>query len=63
MQSGCYSNTNADRMFYQYGMDKNNKIIDSYIIVSQVYDDIRHNSFKSYHKKLLLSTLLAYLVR
>jgi hypothetical protein len=51
MRSGSYSNTNTDRIFYQYGMDTNNKIIDPYLIVSQIYNDIIHNSLKSKHKK------------
>jgi hypothetical protein len=44
-------------------MDSNKKIIDSYLIVSQVYNDIIHNSLKSNNKKILLTTLLAFLVR
>jgi hypothetical protein len=32
-----------DRIFFQYGTDMNNKIIDLYLIVSQVYNDIIHN--------------------
>jgi hypothetical protein len=41
-------------MFYQYGTDTNNKIIDTYltvITVSQVYNIIIHDSLKSNHKK------------
>jgi hypothetical protein len=51
MRSGCYSNTNTDRMFFQYETDMNNKIIDLYLIVSQPYNDIIHNSLKFNHKK------------
>jgi hypothetical protein len=66
------SNTNAERMLFkyecgldvfQYGTDMNNKIIDLYLIVSQVYNDIIHNSLKSSNKKKILTTFLAFLVR
>jgi hypothetical protein len=36
---------------FQYETDMNNKIIDSYLIVSQVYNDIIQNSLKSINKK------------
>jgi hypothetical protein len=51
IRSGCYLNTNMDRMFFQYETDTNNKIIDLYLIVSQLYNDIIHNSLKFNHKK------------
>jgi hypothetical protein len=51
MWSGFYLNKNTDRMFFQYGKDANNKIIDLYIIVSQVYNYIIHNSLKSDNNK------------
>jgi hypothetical protein len=55
---------NMDRLFYQYVMDTNNKVINSYLIVSQLYNNIIHNSLKSNHrKKILLTTLLVFLVR
>jgi hypothetical protein len=57
------TDTNTNQMFYQYGTDTNNKIIDSYLIVSQVYNDIIYNSSKSNHKKILLTNLLAFVVR
>jgi hypothetical protein len=60
MRIWILSNTNAKRMLFeyeygsdvfQYEMDSNNKIVDSYLIVSQVYSDIIHNSLKSNNKK------------
>jgi hypothetical protein len=48
--------------FFQYETDTNKKIIDLYLIVSEVYNDIIHNSLKS-NKKILLTTFLAFLVR
>jgi hypothetical protein len=36
---------------FQYEKDTNNKIIDLYLIVSQVYNDIIHNSLNSNNKK------------
>jgi regulatory protein YycH of two-component signal transduction system YycFG len=63
MQIWILSNTNMDRIFFQYGTDTNNKILDLYLIVSQVYNDIIHNSLKSNSKKILLTILLAFLVR
>jgi hypothetical protein len=56
-------NMDADRMFSQFGTDTNNKIIDSYLIVCQVYNDIIHNILKFNHKKYDLSTLLVLCVR
>jgi hypothetical protein len=50
MQSGCYSNTIMDKMFYQYRMDMNNKEIYLYLVLSQVYNDIIHNSLKSNYR-------------
>jgi hypothetical protein len=55
-------NTNTDQMFFQYETDTNNKIIDLYLIVSQVYNDIIHNSLKFNNNKKL-TTLVAFLVR
>jgi hypothetical protein len=38
---------------FQYETDTNNKIIELYLIVSQLYNDIIHNSLKFNHKKIL----------
>jgi hypothetical protein len=38
-------------MLYQYGTDTNNKVIDLYITVIQMYNDIIHNSLRSNHRK------------
>jgi hypothetical protein len=51
---------NAERMLFEYKYisnifeyetDMNNKIIDSYLIVSQVYNDVIHNRLKSNNEK------------
>jgi hypothetical protein len=63
MRNGSYSNTNTNRIFFQYETYMNNKIIDLYLIVSQLYNDIIHNRLKFNHKKLLLTSLLAFLIR
>jgi hypothetical protein len=56
----CYSNTNTNRIFFQYRTDTNNKVIDLYLIVSEVYNDIVYNSLKCNNKKILLTTLLTF---
>jgi hypothetical protein len=48
-------------MFYQFETDTNNKVIDSYVIASQVYNDIIQNGLKSNQgKKILFTTLLFF---
>jgi hypothetical protein len=42
---------NTDQMFYQYEMDTNNKIIDLYLIVTELYNNIIHNRLKFNYKK------------
>jgi hypothetical protein len=53
----------TDQMFYQSGTDTKNKVIELYLIVSQVYNDKIHNSLKSNHRKIFLTKLLVFLVR
>jgi hypothetical protein len=48
--------------FFQFKIDKNNLMIDLYLIVSQLYNDIIHNIFKLNHKKIHVTTLLVILV-
>jgi hypothetical protein len=43
--------------------EKYEKVIDSYLIVSQLYSDITHNTFKFNHRKIHLTTLLVVLVK
>jgi hypothetical protein len=62
MRSGCYSNRNTDRIIYQYGADTNSKVIDSYLIVSQVYTML-YAIVSPIIEKRLLSNLVVFLVR
>jgi hypothetical protein len=47
----CYSNTNTNRIFFQYRTYTNDIVIDLYLIVSEVYNDIIHNSLKCNNNK------------
>jgi hypothetical protein len=60
MRIRILSDMNTERMLFEseYGSDvlsiwtyMNNKIIDTYLTVSQVYNIIIHDSLKSNHKK------------
>jgi hypothetical protein len=46
----------VDQMFPQSETDTDNKILDLYLIASQVYNDIIYNSFKFNHRKICLTT-------
>jgi hypothetical protein len=50
-------------MLSQFETDTNNKTLNLYLIVSQVYNGMIYNSFKINHKEISLNTLLVYLVR
>jgi hypothetical protein len=56
-----YSKTNTDRMFYQYETDMNNKVTDSYLLVSQVYNDIIHNGLMSNDRKNIFDHFASFL--
>jgi hypothetical protein len=42
MRSGCCSNANADQIYFEFKTDTNKQIVDSHLIVSQLYNDIIH---------------------
>jgi hypothetical protein len=46
---------------YQFEMDTNNKIIEPYLILGQVYNNIIHNSFKFKDWKYDLTTFFNFL--
>jgi hypothetical protein len=63
MRSRCYSNTDADSIVPQFGMDTINKIVHLHFIVSHVYNNIMHNNFTFNRRKIHLTTLLVFFIR
>jgi hypothetical protein len=51
---------NADHMFSQFRMDTKNKIIDSYLIVSQVCTDIIHHNLSLVIKKNMFDHFVTF---